>query len=71
MRNGYIIDTLTNVDIQEIVKIGERVMEVYEGVVHREKFKIVAFRKVIYKLFALRQKCKDENNDVMQKLVKF
>ena len=29
MRNGYIIDTLTSVDIQEIVKIGGKVIENY------------------------------------------
>ena len=70
MRNSYIIDTLTSVDIQEIVKIGCRIIEIYEGVIHRENFKISPFRKVIDKLFALRQKNKKENNDVMQLLVK-
>ena len=34
MRNGYIIDYLTSVDIQEIVKIGGKVIENYEGVVY-------------------------------------
>ena len=29
MRNGYIIDHLTSVDIQEIVKIGGKVIEIY------------------------------------------
>ena len=33
MRNGYIIQVLTSVDIQEIVKIGSKVIEIYEGVV--------------------------------------
>ena len=70
MRNGYIIDTLTSVDIQEIVRIGGRVEEIYEGVIYRENFKVSPFRKVIDKLFAFRQKYKDENNDVMQLLVK-
>ena len=70
MRNGYIIDTLTSVDIQEIDKIGGKVIEIDEGVVHRENFKVSPFRKVIDKLFAFRQKYKDENNDVMQLLVK-
>ena len=70
MRNGYIIDTLTSVDIQEIVKIGGRVIQIYEGVIYRENFKISPFRKVIEKMFALRQKYKDEHNDLMQKLVK-
>ena len=52
MRNGYIIDTLTNVDIQEIVKIGGKVIEIYEGVIYRENFGNSPFRKVIEKLFA-------------------
>ena len=72
MRNGYIIDTLTSVDIQEIVKIGGRVCEIFEGVIYRENFKVSPFRNVIDKLFALREKYKykDENDDVMQLLVK-
>ena len=69
-RNGYIVDTLTSVDIQEIVKIGGKVVEIYEGVIYRENFKVSPFRKVIEKLFALRQKYKDEKNDLMQGLVK-
>ena len=70
MRSGYINDTLTSVDICEIVKIGGRVIEIYEGVIYRENFKISPFRKVIEKSFALKQKYKDEHNDLMQKLVK-
>ena len=70
MRSGYIIDTLTSVDIQEIVKIGGEVIKIYEGVIYRENFKVSPFRKVIDILFTLRQKYKDEGNDVMQLLVK-
>ena len=70
MRNGYIIDTLTSVHIQEIVKIGGIVDEIYEGVIYRENFKINPFRKVIDILIKLRKKYKDENNDGMQLLVK-
>ena len=70
MRNGYIIDTLTSVNIQETVKIGGKVIEIYEGVFYRENFKVSPFRKFIDKLFALRQKFKEENIDVMQLLVK-
>ena len=65
MRNGYIIDTLTSVDIQEIVEIGGKVVGIYEGVIYRENFKISPFRKVMEKLFVLRvlrQKYKDEKN---------
>ena len=70
MRNGYIVDTLTSVDICEIVKIGGEIIEIYEGVIYRENFKISPFRKIIEKIFALRQKYKDEENDLMQGLVK-
>ena len=70
MRNGYIINTLTSIDIQETVKLGGRVVEIYEGVISRENFKISPFRKVIEELFALRQKYKDEHVDLMEKLVK-
>ena len=59
MRNGFIIDTLTSVDIQEIVKIGGIVIQVYEGVIYRENFKVSPFIKVIGNLFSLRQKFKD------------
>ena len=69
MRNGYIIDTLTSVDIQEIVKIGKKVIQIYEGVIYREFFKVSLFREIIDNFFAIRQKYKDENNDVMQLLV--
>ena len=37
-RNGYVIDTLTSVDIQEIVKLGEKIFQIYEGVIYRENF---------------------------------
>ena len=70
MRNGYIIDTLTSVDICEIVQIGGKVIQIYEGVIYRENFKISPFRKVIEQLFSLRQKYKDEHYDLMQRLVK-
>ena len=47
IRNGYITDILTSVDIQESVKIVGKVIEIYEGVIYRESFKISLFRKVI------------------------
>ena len=56
--NEYNIDTLTSVDIQEIVKIGRKVKENYEGVINRENFEVSPFRKDIDKLFALKQKYK-------------
>ena len=44
MRNGYIVDTLTSVDNQEI-KIGGKVIEIYEGVICRENFRVSPFKK--------------------------
>ena len=70
MRNGYIIDTLTSVGIQEIVKNYGETDEVYGGVIYRENFKVSPFQKIFDKLFALRQKNKGEGNGVMQILVK-
>ena len=40
MRNGYITQVLTSADIQEIFKIGGRVIQTYEGVIYRENFKV-------------------------------
>ena len=70
MRKGYIVDVLTSVDIQENVKTVGKVIENYNGVNSRENFKESPFKKVIDKLFEIRQKYKDEINDVMQLLVR-
>ena len=53
-----------------IVKVVRKVIETYEDVIDRENFKISPFRKVIGRLFALRQKYKNEKNDSMQGLVR-
>ena len=70
MRNGYITQVLTSVDIQEIVKKGGEVIEIYEGVIYRENYKVSPFKKVIDKIIELRQKYIEENIEVMQFLVK-
>ena len=69
-RNRYIIITLTSVDVQEIVKIGGKVLQTYESVICRENSRLSPFWNVIDKLFALRQKYKAKINDVMRLLVK-
>ena len=56
MRDGYITQVLTSVDIQEIVKIGGIIIQIYEGVIYRENFKISPFKKIIDELFAFRTK---------------
>ena len=70
MRNGFVIDVLTSVHVKELVEIAEKVNEIYEDVIYRENFKMSPSRKVIEKLFDLRQKYKDEGNDLMHNLVK-
>ena len=61
---------MTSVDIQEIVKIGGRVVQIYEGVIYGENFKVSPIEKVFDIIFALRKKYKDDRNDVMQFLLK-
>ena len=63
MRNGYIVNTLTSVDNQEIVKMSGKVVEIYEGVFYRENFKVSPFKKLIDKMFELRQKYKNEKKN--------
>ena len=64
-----VLQKFTSVDIQKIVKVGGKVIEIYDGVNCGENFKVSPFKKVIDKLFELRQKYKNEINDVMQLLV--
>ena len=45
MRNGCITQVLTSVDIQEIVKIGGKVIENYEGVIYREIINCLLLKK--------------------------
>ena len=70
MRKGYIFDTLTSVDIQEIDKNGGKVAKIYGGVIYRENIKISPIVKVTEKSFNFSQKYADECKDLMQGLVK-
>ena len=65
MGNGFITQVLTSVDIKEIIKIGGKVIQIYEGVIYREKFEVSPFEKNIDELFASRQKYKDETKEKM------
>ena len=58
MRNGKIIDALTSIDIQELLKPRGKMIEIYEGVNYGENFQTSPLRKVLQKLFALGQKIK-------------
>ena len=70
MLSGYTLGTLPSVDIQEIVEIGGKVIQVWEGVIYRENFEVSPFTNVIDVVFALKQKYEDENFDVIRFLVK-
>ena len=69
MRNGYIIDHPTSVDIHETIKIGGKLIKIHDGLIYRKNFRVSPSRKFIDKLIALRQNYKDENNDVLLILV--
>ena len=71
MRKSYIIDTVTRLDIQEIVRIGGKLIQIFEGIIDRESFQKSPHGKIIEKLFSFRQKYKDEGNDLTQRLIKF
>ena len=55
MRNGYIVDDVTSVDIFEINEIGGKTFEIYKGVSCQENFRVSLFEKVNDNLFGLRQ----------------
>ena len=50
MRDSFFKDTLTRFDIQEIVKNGGKVIEIYESVIYRENFKLSSIRKFLEKV---------------------
>ena len=60
---------LYKLDIQKIVTIEGKVIEIYDGVIYRNYFERTPFEKFFDELYALRQKYKDDNIDVMQLLV--
>ena len=53
MRNGYLIDTLTSVNIQEVFIKRDKVIEIYEGVISRESFILSPFREVFDEIFLI------------------
>ena len=69
-RNGTIHDTLSSVDIQEIVKAGGRIIKIYEGIVYEKNLEVNPYEKFVIRLFDLRKKYKKEGNKVGDALVK-
>ena len=46
MRTGFIIDILSSVDIQKVLKNGGKVIEIYEGVIYRQNLKYRLLEKI-------------------------
>jgi DNA polymerase type B, organellar and viral len=61
---------LSSVDMEEIVKIGGKIIRIYEGVIFTSHYEESPFKKFVEHLFELRLKYKKESNDIMQNLVK-
>ena len=69
MRNGIIIDTLTSVDIVEIVKYGGVILEVYEGFFcHNLEYK--TYTEFVTDMFEKRDLFKSQRKDLLQNLAK-
>ena len=68
-RNGNVRATLTSVDIQEIVRTGGTIHEIYEGIVYEENFSDTPFANITA-LYNKRNEYKATKNDVGSNLVK-
>ena len=69
MRNGIIKDTLTSIDIVEIVKYGGIILEVYEGFFcHNLEYN--PYTEFVTDMFKKRDMAKSQGKDVLQDLAK-
>ena len=69
MRNGIIIDTLTSIDIVEIVKCGGVILEIYEGFFcHNLNFN--PYTEFVTDMFEKRDLFKSQEKDLLQNLAK-
>ena len=69
MRNGIIIDTLTSIDIVEIVKYGGEVLEVYEGF-FCYNLEYNPYTEFVTDMFQKRDLFKSQGKDLLQNLAK-
>ena len=69
MRNGVVVDTLTSVDIVEIVKYGGIILEIYEGFFcHNLEFN--PYTEFVTDMFEKRDMFKSQGKDLLQNLAK-
>ena len=59
MRNGYIIQTLTSVDIREIIKIGGKVIKIYGGAFYSKKFTYLRLKKLLMNYLPSHEEAKE------------
>ena len=71
MGNVFIIETVTSFDIKGIIRVGGRIIELCEGVIHRERLKVNPFKRVSEKFFNLAKNFKDQGDEVMELLLEF
>ena len=69
MRNGLIIDTLTSVDIVEIVKCGCFVLKVFEGFI-RHSLEYSPYTEFVTDMFYKRDLFKSQGKNSLQNLAK-
>ena len=69
MRNGIIIDTLTSVDIVEIVKCGGVILEIYEGF-FCQNLEFNLYTEFVTDTFKKRDLFKSQGKDLLQNLAK-
>ena len=69
MRNGIVVDTLTSVDIVEIVKYGGIILEIYEGCFcHNLEFN--PYTEFVTDMFEKKDLFKSQGKDLLQNLVR-
>ena len=69
MRNGIIIDTLTSVDIVEIVKCGGEILEIYEGF-FRHNLNFNPYTEFVTDMFQKRDMFQSQGKELLQNLAK-
>ena len=69
MRNGVITDTLTSVDIVELVKYGGVILEVYEGFFYHN-LEYNPYTEFVTDMFEKRDLFKSQGKDLLQNLAK-
>ena len=71
IRNGYIDDKITSVDIQGIKKRGGKIIQIYERVFYSEIFKTAPFRKFFDEVLNTKKRIKKKKKRCFAKTCEF